>query len=133
MPRGNNSDMSDLIGFVDYGFEDVIIPPAASMACLAAIQRWSGCRFDGLIGALDGHHHLFEPTADGALRLDWIKLDAEWPDLERFYKVLAPFLLPGGLVWCADEEQHHLCYQFTRSRVFRVEGRVIYDGRSMEL
>lgn len=125
--------MPRLVGFVDYGFAHVVIPSAAVTACHAAIEEWAGSRFGHLVDALDKHYHWFELSGDGTLRLDWIKLDTCWSDLERFYKLLAPFIARGGLVWCADEEQHHLCYQFKNSRVYRVEGRIVYDGNAIEL
>lgn len=128
-----NANMPRLIGFVDYGIDRVIIPPTAVGACHAAMEAWTGSRFDGLIDALDAHYHRFELSPDDSLRLDWIKLETEWPDLERLYRFLAPFVLPGGFVWCADEEQRHICYQFKHSCVYRVEGRVVYDDRATEL
>lgn len=125
--------MVGLIGFVDYTFENLAIPAHHVGACHAALEAHGGRRYVNLRDGLRRHYHdFFGPNAAG-LRLEWIALDVWWCGLEPLYRRLAPFVQTGGRIYCVDEEANHVGYMFDDGAIRRVQGRVIYDGRPVEL
>ena len=125
--------MGRLIGFVDYAFNGVAIPASRTATCYAAVKVWAHRSYADLTAALKAHHHEFTLREAGGLNLTWIDLDTEWGPLESFYKLIAPFVLPEGEIYCVDEEQQHICYRFQHSQVFRIRGRVTYDGAAIPM
>jgi len=125
--------MFSLVGFVDYSFEHIVVPAHRIPVCHEAVQAWAASDAATLADAMRSCHHDFDFGDSGDLELTCIRLEVWWPELESLYQLLAPFMQAEGKVYCSDEENRHICYHFRQSRVYRIEGRVVFDGPRLKL